>query len=69
MKSRMLTRDDGAQMRRAAVASVSGHPGGYDPPSLQSQALLAGARVRVIEHGTEHYFLRLTRNGKLILSK
>ncbi|TAM64220.1 MAG: hemin uptake protein HemP [Rhodanobacter sp.] len=65
----MPTRNAGATTRHAADAPLHGRAGGSEPPPLQSQALLAGARVRVIEHGTERYFLRLTRNGKLILSK
>ncbi len=36
---------------------------------LHSSALLGGARVRAIEHAGERYYLRLTRNGKLILCK
>jgi hemin uptake protein HemP len=39
------------------------------PTALQSSALLGGARARVIEHRGERYFLRLTRSGKLILTK
>lgn len=39
------------------------------PPALRSETLLAGARVRVIEHAGERYQLRLTRNGRLLLSK
>ncbi|MBU6445241.1 MAG: hemin uptake protein HemP [Alphaproteobacteria bacterium] len=38
-------------------------------PPLQSGNLLLGGRVRAIEHGDQRYFLRLTRNGKLILGK
>lgn len=65
MKSRTPTCDDGAP----AMTTMSDRPDGSGLPSLKSQALLAGARVRLIEHGAERYFLRLTRNGKLILSK
>ena len=45
----------------------SGRDDGRAP--LSSEELLAGARVRTIRHGDEHYYLRLTRNGKLILCK
>ena len=38
-------------------------------PPLQSRELLLGGRVRAIEHADQRYFLRLTRNGKLILGK
>ena len=36
---------------------------------LQSKDLFASSRVRRIEHNGEYYYLRLTRSGKLILSK
>jgi hemin uptake protein HemP len=38
-------------------------------PLVTSQQLLGDARELRIEHGGEHYSLRLTRNGKLILTK
>ena len=43
--------------------------GKADAPPLQSRELLLGGRVRAIEHADQRYFLRLTRNGKLILGK
>jgi hemin uptake protein HemP len=36
---------------------------------MASDLLLAGARELVIEHQDSEYHLRLTRNGKLILTK
>jgi hemin uptake protein HemP len=39
------------------------------PLPLQSRDLLLGGRVRTIEHADQRYYLRLTRNGKLILGK
>jgi len=36
---------------------------------LQSRDLLLGGRIRTIEHADQRYYLRLTRNGKLILGK
>lgn len=42
-------------------------PGGK--PRLQAAALLAGSREVIIEHAGEEYRLRLTKNGKLILTK
>lgn len=41
------------------------------PPSrqLDSADILKGEAEVLIEHGTERYRLRLTRNGKLILQK
>lgn len=61
-------------MTRTAPASVSApgvgaHAEHTDPPPLRSEDLLGGARVRIIEHAGERYCLRLTRKGKLILSK
>lgn len=38
-------------------------------PRLRSTDLLSGAREAIIEHGQEQYRLRLTSNGKLILTK
>lgn len=38
-------------------------------PRLRSADLLSGAREAIIEHGQEQYRLRLTSNGKLILTK
>jgi hemin uptake protein HemP len=36
---------------------------------ISSQRLLAGERELVIQHQDSEYHLRLTRNGKLILTK
>ena len=38
-------------------------------PRLRSSELLSGSREAIIEHGQEQYRLRLTSNGKLILTK
>ncbi|MDP2868028.1 hemin uptake protein HemP [Methyloversatilis sp.] len=41
-----------------------------DPsPTLDSATLLGGRKQVAISHGGELYSLRLTRNGKLILTK
>jgi hemin uptake protein HemP len=37
-------------------------------PKISSEVLLAGRGELVIEHGDREYRLRLTRNGKLILT-
>ena len=39
------------------------------PPVLTSEEILRGGREIQIRHGDETYWLRLTRNGKLILTK
>ena len=38
-------------------------------PRLQAAVLLQGHREVIIEHGAEEYRLRLTRQGKLLLTK
>lgn len=38
-------------------------------PRIQSQHLFAESKEIRIQHGTEEYRLRLTRNNKLILTK
>ena len=38
-------------------------------PCLRAAALLQGQREVIIEHGSEEYHLRLTRQGKLLLTK
>lgn len=38
-------------------------------PKLDVQTLLRGGREAILLHGTEEYRLRLTSNGKLILTK
>ncbi|MEX2450442.1 MAG: hemin uptake protein HemP [Rhodospirillales bacterium] len=38
-------------------------------PSIKSEALLGGTKEIFIIHGKEQYRLRLTANGKLILTK
>ncbi|MGE0154570.1 MAG: hemin uptake protein HemP [Reyranellaceae bacterium] len=49
-----------------AAAAASRQP---TLPRLRSTDLLSGAREAIIEHGQEQYRLRLTSNGKLILTK
>jgi len=39
------------------------------PAPLRAEDLLRDRRTLVIEHAGERYLLRLTRNGKLILTK
>jgi hemin uptake protein HemP len=39
------------------------------PVRLDSRALFAGRNVVLIRHAEQDYVLRLTRNGKLILTK
>ncbi len=39
------------------------------PPRINSAQLLRGQRTVEIEHGNQHYTLRVTRDNKLILTK
>lgn len=52
--------------RRDVVGSV---PSTSPPRRVTSQRLLDGARELVIQHLDSDYYLRLTRNNKLILTK
>lgn len=38
-------------------------------PRIHSQDLLKGTNLILIEHGGDRYYLRMTRNNKLILTK
>ncbi len=49
--------------------SSSTPPGGEAPIVVRSEELLDGQREILILHAREVYRLRLTRNGKLILTK
>lgn len=40
-----------------------------EPVTISSEALLAGRRQLIIQHGDEQYRLLLTRSNKLILTK
>lgn len=51
----------------ASVPSVRPVPG--DLPMLNSRDLFTTQREVLIQHGTEHYRLRLTSTNKLILTK
>ncbi|NEV60857.1 hemin uptake protein HemP [Thiorhodococcus minor] len=39
------------------------------PKRIDSKALMAGHNLLMIEHMGSHYYLRMTRNNKLILTK
>lgn len=67
-----MSRDNGT-IGGGTMPSVglSARPGmrSQDARRLSSAELLAGAREAVIVHGQDEYRLRLTSNGKLILTK
>ncbi|MEW6613253.1 MAG: hemin uptake protein HemP [Pseudomonadota bacterium] len=54
--------------RRTGKAS-EGEQAQQGPPCLSTSELFHAARELVIEHQGELYRLRITRNGKLILTK
>jgi hemin uptake protein HemP len=39
------------------------------PASISTDALMGGGKELIILHNEEQYLLRITRNGKLILTK
>jgi len=53
------------------MASTSDRPAdeGGGHPTVSSADLFRGGRELVIRHGSEEYRLRITRAGKLILTK
>lgn len=57
--------------RRADPASSKPAPEQADAESrvLSAHTLFQGARTLVIEYASERYVLRITRHGKLILTK
>ena len=58
--------------RNLPSRSVSGKPGEQAPTAmvrLRVADLLAGTRQAILEHNGEDYRLRITSNGKLILTK
>ncbi len=40
-----------------------------EPPRVHSRELLRGTNLILIEHAGDRYYLRMTRNNKLILTK
>ena len=57
----MAAREDGEVGVREASKTAA--------PKLDVQTLLRGGREVILLHGAEEYRLRLTSNGKLILTK
>lgn len=55
--------------QRADSRPADASDGQRGPPSMSSSALFKGARELMIEHQGVYYTLRITRNGKLILTK
>jgi len=51
---------------RQPVPAASRQP---DLPRVHSRDLLRGNSLILIEHGDDRYYLRMTRNNKLILTK
>ena len=58
--------------RSSLHATKLSRPGAADAPTkrrLSSDELLTGKKELVIEHGGDEYRLRITNNGKLLLTK
>jgi len=59
-------------LRQFPAVATNGRPAPAqlaEPPRVASRDLLRGAHLILIEHAGEHYYLRMTRNNKLILTK
>jgi hemin uptake protein HemP len=66
----LLTLSRSPQLPRLTSSDEGGHaPAAAPVRRISSQRLLAGERELVIQHMGSEYHLRLTRNGKLILTK
>jgi hemin uptake protein HemP len=48
---------------------VEGSPAGTRPKRIKVSELLQGEREVILEHDSQDYRLRITANGKLILTK
>lgn len=58
------------QLDRSARPEAARNPAARpDLPRLRSRDLLKGSNLVLIDHGGETYFLRMTRNNRLILTK
>jgi hemin uptake protein HemP len=61
-------KDESVQPSGIATAPVAAEISSRSPRRLSSAALLQGERQIVIEHAGREYCLRLTAQGKLILT-
>lgn len=64
-----MTGADAQESQMKTGHDDAGAAGEAELPRLRSADLLNGAREAIIEHGQDRYRLRLTSNGKLILTK
>ena len=55
--------------RELAAGSADNDTGPSSPRRVRLEALMGGDRELIIEHRGEDYRLRLTSNGKLLLTK
>ena len=63
-RSAMVSRDDPPALDAERSAAAGGRP-----RRLKVSDLLAGEREAILEHDGQEYRLRITANGKLILTK
>lgn len=54
---------------RAAVTLQDARKDSHGPVRLQVAELMSGGREAILEHAGQDYRLRITANGKLILTK
>ncbi len=60
--------DSGAKSSPTAPPPAPNPPQGTPVPRVRSHALLGGRGALIIEHHGREYYLRITPNGKLILT-
>ncbi|MBK1720895.1 hemin uptake protein HemP [Thiocystis violacea] len=58
-----------APTNRQLKIQSSDQSGQAQPRRIDSHSLMAGQPLLMIEHAGSHYYLRMTRNNKLILTK
>lgn len=56
-------------MAEAITRTDAPRPGSNEPARILASTLLAGRREVILQHDGQDYRLRLTSNGKLILTK
>lgn len=69
MQREVMSLDKGKNLPPCGTARPVAPDVAAGGPVYQSRSLLQGGTVAWIEHERERYMLRLTRQGKLILTK
>jgi len=58
-----------SKIKTIVMSDATSRPVSTERPRFSSDTLLSGAREVIIEHAGDEYRLRLTSQGKLILTK